>query len=262
MLELDTVRLASEDGIATLVLERPEAANTISYELMADMNSALDHVETDDSIRVLLVTGAGDRHFCGGADLRSILKPPPEELADRIRPSFIDRFEQLPQPVIAVINGAAMGGGCEIALACDFRLMSETAKIGVPEIRFGALPSGGGTQRLPRIVGLAKAKEMVLTGRHLSAEEALSIGLVTEIAPHDELMERARTLAAELSERAAYALAAGKQLLHAALDTPLADGVELERRLTREMGTPEERQAARESAAKRSPTYGKIFGER
>ena len=262
MNDYETIRVERRDGLAFLTLNRPEAANTISRQLMADVNGALDELDGEPEIHVVLVTGAGDRHFCGGADLRDLAvargggaSPAPEGA----RRDFITHLEEVRQPTIAVINGAAMGGGCEIALACDFRLMAEEAKIGQPEILFGALPLGGATQRLPRIVGLASAKELVLLGRHLTAREALEIGLVTAVAPRERLMTAAVELASELAEKAGYALATGKKLLNRALDLPLTEGLALERELALNMGTPEEVRAARERAMAKSATYGKIF---
>jgi enoyl-CoA hydratase len=263
MRDYETIRLECRDGLAVLTLDRPEAANTISRQLMADVNRALDGVDAEPGIRVLLVTGAGERHFCGGADLRDLTaaraggSPAPEG----VRRDFITHLEEIHQPTIAVINGAAMGGGCEIALACDFRLMAEEAKIGQPEILFGALPLGGATQRLPRIVGLARAKELVMLGRHLSAREALAIGLVSQVVPRAQLMERAEELAAELADKAGYALATAKKLLDRALDLPLAEGLALERELATKMATPDEMRAARERAMAKSATYGKIFAK-
>lgn len=263
MRDYETIRVERRDDIAILTLDRPEAANTISRQLMADVNRALDAIDAESEIRVLLVTGAGDRHFCGGADLRDLTaarttSSPPSEGARR---DFITHLEEVRQPVIAVINGAAMGGGCEIALACDFRLMAAEAKIGQPEILFGALPLGGATQRLPRIVGLAKAKELVLLGRHLTAQEALAIGLVSAIFPRAQLMAEAERLAVELAEKAGYALATAKKLVNSAFDVPLAEGLALERVLASKMATPDEMRAARERAMAKSATYGKIFSK-
>jgi enoyl-CoA hydratase len=279
MREYETIRLERrDDGVAVLTLDRPEAANTISRQLMADVNRALDQVDGDSGVRVLIVTGAGERHFCGGADLRDLTAARvaastapaaapqssaarPESTVAAPRRDFITHLEEVRQPVIAAINGAAMGGGCEIALACDFRLMAEEAKIGQPEILFGALPLGGGTQRLPRIVGLAKAKELVLLGRHLTAREALEIGLVTAVHPRAELMAEAERLAAELAEKADFALATAKKLLNRALDVPLAEGLALERELVTRMATPDQMRAARERAMAKSATYSKIFSK-
>ena len=270
MREYETIRLDRRgDGTAVLTLDRPEAANTISRQLMADMNRALDAIDADAEVRVLIVTGAGERHFCGGADLRAAARvvattrsaADNSGAADGARRDFITHIEEIHQPVIAAINGAAMGGGCEIALACDFRLMAEEAKIGQPEILFGALPLGGGTQRLPRIVGLARAKELVLLGRHYTASEALAIGLVSVVVPRARLMAEAEALATELADKAGYALATAKKLCNLAFDVPLAEGLALERELVGKMATPDEMRAARERAMAKSSTYGKIFAK-
>lgn len=258
----ETLNLEHKDGLAYLTINRPKSANTLNRKLMHEFNEALDFLETDRDIRVLLLTGAGDRHFCGGADLRETTPETAKE-----RPAFgrdpITHFEDFSKPVIAVINGAAMGGGCELAIACDFRFMAEEAKIGVPEILFGALPAGGGTQRLPRIVGMAKAKELIFTGRHLSGQEALAIGLVTAISPQKELMARAEAFAREqLIPRAHYALATAKLLVTRALDMDLASGLAFERRTTMTMASPSEIAQAREAAMKSNPAYQNIFSKK
>jgi enoyl-CoA hydratase/carnithine racemase len=277
MREYETIRVEKRaDGVAILTLDRPEAANTISRQLMADMNRALDAIDTDGDVHVVILTGAGERHFCGGADLRDLTAArnapsaaPESSGAERVvdttrgapRRDFITHIEEIRPPVVAAINGAAMGGGCEIALACDFRLMAEEAKIGQPEILFGALPLGGGTQRLPRIVGLAKAKELVLLGRHYTAREALAMGLVCAVAPRARLMAEAEALASELADKAGYALATAKKLCNRAFDVPLPEGLALERELVGKMATPDEMRAARERAMAKSATYGKIFAK-
>ncbi len=258
---LETLIVERRDGFAYLTINRPTRANTLSRQLNADFNIALDSIEADPDVKVVLVTGAGDRHFCGGADLQENAGA----LGDR-RPrpfgrDFMERFEQIPQPVIAVINGAAMGGGCEIACACDFRFMAQEAKIGVPEILFGALPAGGGTQRLPRIVGLPRAKEMVLTGKHYTAGEALAMGLVTAVAPREALMAAAEALARQLGELAPFAVRTGKMLVQRALDMDLASGLAFERRMTQTMATPQEAKAAQEAAMAKSDTYKNIFSK-
>ena len=257
------VLVKREGPIGTIVLDRPERANTITLQLTIDFNDALDELDRDPEVVCILITGAGDKHFCGGADLREI-----EDMmtADGVtgdpRRDFVRHIEEVSKPVICVINGAAMGGGCEIALACDFRIMVDDAKIGLPEIRFGALPGAGGTQRLPRLVGLAKAKEMILIGRPLSALEAYSIGLVTSIVPRAELQEVALGLAGQLLGKAPYALAAGKRLLNEALDMPLDEGLAFERRTIRDMASEEERQQFRERSAAESSVYAGIFSSK
>jgi len=246
--------------LGVIRLNRPERANTITLQMTIDFNDALDELDADEGVFCILITGAGEKHFCGGADLREIqdLISPDGVTGDRRR-DFIRHIEEISKPVIAAINGAAMGGGCEIALACDFRLMADSAQVGLPEIRFGALPAAGGTQRLPRLVGLAKAKDIILLGRTLTADQALACGLVDRIAPAADLMDMAYGLAAELSELAPYALAAGKRLLNAAFELPLAEGLILERQTIHNMATDKERESFRSRSMQKSSVYKNIF---
>ncbi|MEM5516454.1 enoyl-CoA hydratase/isomerase family protein [Henriciella sp. AS95] len=260
MKDTKPIQVRYEGEVATILLDRPDRANTITLQLTIDFNDALDELERDPNIACILIMGAGEKHFCGGADLREIENMMTEEgVTGDPRRDFIRHIEEVSKPVICVINGAAMGGGCEIALACDFRIMSEDAKIGLPEIRFGALPGAGGTQRLPRIVGLAKAKEMILLGNPLSADEALSAGLVTAIVPREKLLEAARDLASKLADKAPFALAAGKRLMNEALSIPLDEGLTLERRVIRDMASDEEREEFRARSAAKSSVYAGIF---
>ncbi|MBI5947250.1 MAG: enoyl-CoA hydratase/isomerase family protein [Chloroflexi bacterium] len=261
MTTFETLILEKRDGFAYCTINRPDRANTLSRQLMADFNSALDEIEVDEDVRIVLVTGAGDRHFCGGADLRENASALGDRRPRSMGRDFMSRFEEIPQPVIAVINGAAMGGGCEIASACDFRFMAEEAKIGVPEILFGALPAGGGTQRLPRIVGMPKAKEMVLTGRHYTAQEALAMGLVTGIAPRAQVMAVAEAFAREIADLAPHSVRTGKMLVQRALDMELGTGLLFERRTILTMASPEEAKAAQEHAMAKSGTYKNIFSK-
>ena len=247
-----TILVERHDRIATVTLNRPDRANTLNDVLFGQLREAMTSLASERETRVIIVTGAG-RHFSGGADLRAIRQGP------SITPGFSIDFDWVPQPVIAAINGAAMGGGCEIALACDFRVMSTTATIGLPEIRFGALPAGGATVRLPRVVGLAHAKRLIMTGEPLDAAEALSIGLVDRVAEPDDLLTAARELADLLASRAPYAVRAAKFLLNRALDADVTSGMELELRTTLTMATPAEQADARDEAAARMGTYAKIF---
>ncbi len=262
----DTVRIERESGIARLLLNRPDRANTINRQVMADIPAALREIATDGDSRVVILTGAGGRHFCGGADLREN-----QDVAGLARQSpdtpnggqaMCDAIAATPLPVIAAINGACMGGGCEIALACDFRVMAEEARIALPEIQFGALPGFGGTQRLPRLVGAARAKAMIFSGRHYPAVEALAIGLVDRVVPGERLLAEAEAWARELLERPAYALAAAKYLVNAAQDVDLQTGLTLERRTLATMATPEERAAAVQKAVAGGGAYAQIFGKR
>jgi enoyl-CoA hydratase/carnithine racemase len=266
-----TIILERKDGIGYLTLNRPERANTISFQLMIDVVNAMEEVEKEPAFRVVIVTGAGGKHFCGGADLRDFAERAREAKSrgerqgggDFVSPrrDLFSALEESRVPVIAAINGAAMGGGCEIALACDIRVIADTATIGLPEIRFGALPAGGGTQRLPRLVGSGIAKEMIFSGLPYTAEDALRIGLVNKAVPAASLIPEAEKIAGVYLERAAYALKTAKALINRGVELPLKDALALERKMIAEMATPEERKKAQDDAAATQKTYARIFNK-
>jgi enoyl-CoA hydratase len=267
----ETIILERKDGIGYLTLNRPERANTISFQLMIDVVNAMEEVEKEPAFRVVIVTGAGGKHFCGGADLRDFAERAREAKSrgerqgggDFVSPrrDLFSALEESRVPVIAAINVAAMGGGCEIALACDIRVIADTATIGLPEIRFGALPAGGGTQRLPRLVGSGIAKEMIFSGLPYTAEDALRIGLVNKAVPAASLIPEAEKIAGVYIERAAYALKTAKALINRGVELPLKDALALERKMIAEMATPEERKKAQDDAAATQKTYARIFNK-
>jgi enoyl-CoA hydratase/carnithine racemase len=271
-MKYETIILERKEGIGYLTLNRPDRANTISLQLMQEVVSAMDQVEADAEYRVVILTGAG-KHFCGGADLRDFAQRARERAlaggerrgtGDFVTPQrdLFTALEESRVPIIAAINGAAMGGGCEIALACDVRVISDTATIGLPEIRFGALPAGGGTQRLPRLVGAGVAKEMIFSGLPWTAEETFRVGLVNRVVPAAELIKECEKMAGVFVERAAYALKTAKQLINRGVELPLKDALALERRMIAEMATPDERKKAQEEAAATQKTYARIFSDR
>jgi enoyl-CoA hydratase/carnithine racemase len=253
--EPGAVAVERRGSIAVLVLNRPDAANALDRRLLAELDEAVGQLSGDRSVQAVIVTGAG-RHFSAGADLREDHR---QRRASRERFGAAIDMSRLPQPVIAALNGAAVGGGCELALSCDFRFMSEEARIGLPEIRFGALPLGGGTARLPRIVGLAWAKRMIMTGDLIDAQMAGSIGLADEVVPAGELLERAEQFALSLAGRAGYALRAAKSLVNSALDTDLQTALAHERLTVKSMASPGERAAERRRAAAQQQVYARIF---
>jgi enoyl-CoA hydratase/carnithine racemase len=203
------VRFERDGQVGLIALDRPERANAINAAMREQLHATKTAVAQDPAVRVVLVTGAG-RHFCGGADLSM---PAVERAAARRRHPGATDFSGLPQPVIAVINGAALGGGCELALTCDFRFMAADARIGLTEIRFGELPLGGGTARLPRLVGAAAAARLLMTGDPAGAAEALRIGLVDFVEPPGDLVAAAQTFAQRLAGQPGPALRAAKTLL-------------------------------------------------
>ncbi|MEZ5765056.1 MAG: enoyl-CoA hydratase/isomerase family protein [Xanthobacteraceae bacterium] len=255
----DVVLYEKREHVAILTLNRPDRANTINGELISSLQSLAEKASNDKDVRVLVVTGAG-RHFCGGADLRDTARQP-EASRPVSQPGPALGLDWVPKPVIAAINGAAMGGGCEIALSCDFRYISSSAKIGLTEIRFGALPAGGGTARAPRLIGLSNAKRLIMVGEPVDAAEAKRIGLVDEVSAPESLMDDVMKLAVVLASRAPYAMRAAKQILNRTLQVDLASALELERSIINRMGSPEEIQEARREAAERSSTYANIFSK-
>lgn len=225
--------LYREDGpVATLRLYRPEKKNSLNGQMRQEMAALLDDLARNRAIRAVVITG-GDDIFCAGADIGEMGGTASAEAAYQHAREFqllFDQVQSLPQPVIAAVCGWALGGGCELALACDFRIASESARFGLPEIKIGAFPGGGGTQRLARLIGVAKAKEMILIGDPITAQEALAIGLVTKVAAKDKYMDEAMNLAAKLAALPRLALQASKMLINRSQDIDLATGLEFEAR--------------------------------
>lgn len=226
------LRLENRDGIATVGLYRPQKKNSLNAEMRHELEACLKELAKDHSVRVVILTG-GDEIFCAGADISEIEGTSSAEAAYTHAREFqflFDQVESLPQPVIAAVSGYALGGGCELALACDFRIASDTAKFGLPEIKIGAFPGGGGTQRLPRAVGAAKAKEMILLGDPIDAEQALAAGLVLKVVPKDKLMAEAHSFAARIAALPRLALQASKMLINKSQEMDLTTGLEMEAR--------------------------------
>ncbi len=217
--------------IAWLVLNRPEKLNTINEELTFQLQRTLAQVELDKEIRVLIITGAGEKAFSGGADLSVFMGGVTPQYAQYIAAKgheILGMIDRLPQPVIAAINGYAYGGGCEIALTCDFRLAAKRAKIGLTEVNLGLIPAWGGTQRLPRIIGLVKAREAIMLGKQFSADEALAIGLVDRVFPNATFEKKVRAFAKSLAEQPPIALKLVKQCLNYGTQVPLEVGLAYE----------------------------------
>lgn len=228
---METIKLRYEPPIAWIILNRPERLNAINVKMMEELGSALDELEAADydKVRAIIITGSG-RAFCAGADVQAFLGTTPilaYRLSRRLQALF-DKVESLSKPVIAAINGPALGGGLELALACDIRIAAETAQVGQPEINLGLIPGAGGTQRLARIVGPARAKELVLTGDMISAREAERMGVVNRVVPPDRLEEEARATALKLASRPPIALMAAKHAINFGADAPLRDALDLE----------------------------------
>lgn len=226
----DEIILAREPPLAWIILNRPHRLNTITPKMIAELDQAITELWDDNKVRVLLVKGAGERAFSAGADVTAFTDTNTTTVFENTRKlqAVLSRLESFPRPVIASINGYALGGGCEIILACDFRIASERAEIGQPEIKIGLIPGGGGTQRLTRIVGPAKAKELILLGERITAQEAQRIGLVHFVAPADRLEADTRRIAEKLAQGPPIALKLAKYAINAATETSLESGLTVE----------------------------------
>jgi enoyl-CoA hydratase/carnithine racemase len=221
----------SREGAVTLVrLNRPEARNALSPELMDELAARLEELDADPEVRCVVIAGS-DEVFASGADIRALRNRSFEESLRHPSAAFWRRLAAVKTPLVAAVSGWALGGGCELALACDVIVASETAELGQPEITLGIIPGGGGTQRLARTIGKQRAMELVLTGRRISAEEAQAIGLVSVVAGKRKWLEAALELAQRIASRPPIAARLVKQAVLAAEETPLSAGLETERRL-------------------------------
>lgn len=219
-----------ENGIVLITLNRPEAANALSLQMLGELQEAILLCKYDRTIRCVVITGAGEKAFCAGADLKE--RADMEQIQVRktlflIRGN-INALEALPQPIIAAVNGVALGGGTELALACDIRIASETAKLGLTETSLGIIPGAGGTQRLPRLVGKGRAKELIFTARRIVAAEALEIGLVEYTTPSNHLIKKALEIAEQIARNGPIAVAQAKFAIDKGYDVDMNTGLAIE----------------------------------
>jgi enoyl-CoA hydratase len=254
----EPLRYEAADGVATVTLNRPDVLNAMNQGMREALTYRFTALATDDEVRVIVVTGAGERAFSVGADVREFVAPQtPVRFRDQRRlVDFRRAMDRCPQPIIAAINGLALGGGLELALACDIRIAAAGATLGLTEINLAIIPGGGGTQRLPRLVGRGKALEMILTGARLPAEEALRIGLVERVVPDGEVLKAATALAQTIAAKAPVAVRFAKEALVKGLELPLAEGLRLESDLSTLLRTTEDRtEGARAFLEKRAPRW-------
>ena len=226
----DNLLFAREGAVALLTLNRPQSLNALNAPLLDELRQAILQVRDDSSLRAVIMTGAGTRAFAAGADLKELAARPPVAMHVYAQAGqrVLDLLEQLGKPVVAAINGFALGGGCELAMACHIRIASEHAKFGQPEVKLGIVPGYGGTQRLPRLVGKGRAMQLLLTGEMVDAQEAHRIGLVNSVHPAGELIDAARRMLTTILAQGPLAVALCIGAVDRGLDLPLGEGLLLE----------------------------------
>jgi enoyl-CoA hydratase len=228
----ETILIDRDGRVAILTINRPDKLNALSQQVRDEVLAALTELEHDDGIGVLVVTGAGEKSFIAGADIGEFHgRGPMDQRAAMRFPRLYDVMSGYPKPVIASINGFCLGGGCELAMSCDVRIASERARFGQPEIKLGLIPGGGGTQRLPRLVGLGNAMRLTLTGDMIGAAEAKEIGLVDLVVPHEELRAKTLELAHKIAAMSPLTVKVTKEAIRASERLPLDEGIVYERDL-------------------------------
>ena len=254
----ENITLEKKDGIAILTINRPEVLNALNKRTIEEIEMAVEDVEKDENVRVLIITGAGEKAFVAGADINEFVGidvVTAKELSRKFQ-LLLNRIETLGKPVIAAINGLALGGGCELAMACDIRIASDKAKLGQPEINLGIIPGAGGTQRLPRLVGVAKAKELIFTGDIIDAREAERIGLVNRVVPPDKVMEEAENLAKKLLEKSPFILKLAKEAINTGMNMDIYSAIVLENDLVTIAFTTEDKEEGMKAfMEKRKPEF-------
>jgi enoyl-CoA hydratase len=223
------ITAATEDGIAVVTLNRPDVLNALNQTTMNELMSALEEFERDASVRCIVITGAG-RAFAAGADIKEMAGATAAQMLASYRFQQWERIRKISTPIIAAVNGLALGGGCELAMLCDIIVAAETAQFGQPEINLGIMPGAGGTQRLTRAIGKYRAMEMVLTGRPIPARQAEAWGLVTKVVPPEVVLDEAKVLAREIAGKAPVAVRLAKESVLKAFDTHLEGGLDFERK--------------------------------
>ena len=225
----ESILIERRDRVAIITINRPEKRNALNIQTRAEGAAALDELRDDDSVRVVIFTGAGDKAFVAGADIAEFAgRTALAQRAIMLERGLFNSVDTFPKPVIAMVNGYCLGGGCELALACDIRIASETASFGQPEINLGIIPGGGGTQRLTRLVGEGKAMEMILTGEIINAQEAFRLGLANHVVPADQLQTKTMEVANRIAEKSPVALRLAKEAVKAASRSNIDEGLRRE----------------------------------
>ena len=222
-----------EDGIAVVTINRPKSLNALNSETLAELGDVASTIEKSKEVKVVILTGSGQKAFVAGADISEMVNASAQEgrAMALLAAETFNTLENMPQVTIAAVNGYALGGGCEISMACDIRVAAENAKFGQPEVNLGILPGFGGTQRLPRLVGKGRAKELIFTTDQIDAEEAYRIGLANKVVPQAELLDYCKAMAKKIISKASFGVTLAKQAINTGMDTDLASGLKLEANL-------------------------------
>jgi enoyl-CoA hydratase/carnithine racemase len=261
----EQIEVSVEDRVATVMLNRPDRSNALGTRIVEELERALEEIEGSGDVRALILTGAGEKAFCSGADLKERREMDADERWEHNRAlnSFAQRLARLQVPTVAAINGLALGGGFEISLACDFRIAADHAEFALPEVGLGIVPGAGGTQRLPRLIGPSKAKELILTARRIDAATALEMGIVNKVASKDGLLEEAHTLAKETAKNSPLALAYAKAAVDISMETPIEQGLRFETAAIRAtLGSEDYQTGLAAFAEKRTPEFRALTARR
>jgi len=254
----ETAKYQKDGNIGIVFLNRPNSLNALNKQLFEEIESIFDEIVKDPEVKAVIITGQGDKAFAAGADIEELRHLTPLEARDFAMVAYRtqEKISNLPKPTIAALNGYTLGGGCELAMCCDMRIASEKARLGQPEINLGIIPGGGGTQRLARLAGIAKAKELVFTGRVIGAEEALQIGLVNKVVQSSELMDEAVKLAREVAGKSAPAIYLAKAAINRGYNMSLYEGLNYEIECFAECFASEDhREGINAFLEKRKPQY-------
>ncbi len=256
-MEFKTIIFEKKDQMGWITLNRPEARNAQNDPLRNEVMAALEDCRNDDNVRVIVITGAGEKAFSAGADITEFPRRyPADVLKQNGTRKIVDVIRNLPKPVICMVNGLALGGGCELMMSCDLVVAVDTAIFGQPEINLGIIPGAGGTQVLPRLIGEKRAKELVFTGGTMTVQEALQRGMVNRVVPREKLLETVMELAKAMMKHSPVAMKIAKIAVNKSLDTPLAVGMECERELFALcFGTEDQKEGAKAFLEKRKPEY-------
>ena len=253
----ETIKTEFADGIFTIAINRPDKMNALNQQVMKELALAIDEVYTDKEIRSVIITGTGPKAFVAGADIAEFLQLSPEQGTDLAKHGQVifQRIEDCPKPIVAAVNGFALGGGCELAMACHFRIAAENAKFGQPEVNLGIIPGYGGTQRLTQLVGKGKAMELIMTGDMVTAQEALTIGLVNHVVPAEELISKATAQLRKIHAKAPLAIAKVVKCINGAMDKDV-DGFDLEiKEFGKCFGTRDQHEGAEAFIQKRAANF-------